>query len=55
MDHRQIKVKAGEGRGTLYFNSRTKPEANKGTVEADGDGYRLSIVAGEEYVVKGSF
>jgi hypothetical protein len=55
MDHKQIKVKAGEGKGTLYFNSRTKPKTNRGTVEADGDGYRLSVVAGEEYVVKGSF
>ncbi|MDR1667612.1 MAG: alpha-rhamnosidase [Bacteroidales bacterium] len=55
MDHKQIKVKAGEGKGTLYFNSRTKPKTDKGTVEPDGTGYRLTIVAGEEYSVKGSF
>lgn len=46
---REIKVKATEGQGYIYFNSSKTPKATIGTVEKTGaDSYRLLINTPEE-------
>lgn len=53
MDHKRIKVKAGQGKGYLTFKSRRTPKANIGTPEKVADGsWRLWIDSPEERVVQ---
>ncbi|MCU7551911.1 alpha-rhamnosidase [Chitinophagaceae bacterium LB-8] len=50
--NKQIKVKGDEGRGTLRFKSKKRPDVKGGIIEAKGDGiYELTIEPGKEYVV----
>lgn len=52
MDAGRIKVKAGEGKGYLYFTSKKTPKASIGKPERlDGDKYRLWIETNEEVMV----
>ncbi|WP_455585369.1 alpha-L-rhamnosidase-related protein [Bacteroides sp.] len=52
MDASKIKVKAGEGRGYLYFTSQKTPKANIGTIQRlDGNKYRLWMDTRDEVVV----
>lgn len=45
----EIKVKATEGRGYIYFNSSKKPKATAGTIEQTGaESYRLLINTPDE-------
>ena len=49
MDTSHIKVKAGEGKGYLYFTSRKTPKSNIGKVEKlGGNQYRLRIDTKDE-------
>lgn len=53
MDHKRIKVKAGQGKGYLTFKSRRTPKVNIGTPEKVADGsWRLWIDSPEERVVQ---
>lgn len=52
MDKKTIKVKATEGEGYLYFNSKSTPKTTKGEIDkVAGSSYRLWINEGEEVVV----
>ena len=52
MDAKTIKIKASEGKGYLTFASKSKPKANKGTLEKlEGNNYRLLINTNDEIVV----
>jgi hypothetical protein len=44
MDTKTIKIKAGEGKGYLTFNSKSKPKASTGVVEKlSNNEYRILI------------
>jgi hypothetical protein len=49
---KQIKVKAGEGTGTLKFKSKKKPSCKNGAITSVGDGaYEMTVEKGMEYIV----
>ena len=54
MDTKQIKVSATEGEGYLYFESKSKPSTDKGSIEAQGsDKYKMKINSDMgEYIIK---
>lgn len=54
MDTKQIKVSTTEGEGYLYFESKSKPHTNKGSIESQGDNkYRMKINSeAGEYIIK---
>lgn len=57
MNKEQIKVTAGEGEGYLYFQSKSAPQTNSGTIEQTGkDSYKIKLTSNtQEYMITGSF
>lgn len=52
MNEKEIRISATEGKGYLYFSSKGKPKASKGTIEKTGaDTYRLWIESPETVTV----
>lgn len=53
MDSKEIKVKATQGSGFLYFDSKTAPKTSKGNIKKTGkNSYRLFIDNPEEITIK---
>jgi alpha-L-rhamnosidase len=51
--NKEIKVKGDEGKGTLRFRSKKKPESKDGSIRSVGeDVYEMTIEPGKEYKVK---
>ena len=49
----QLKIKAGEGAGTLRIKSQSKPVCKEAVITDKGNGvYEMNVEAGKEYVVK---
>ncbi|KAA6347007.1 hypothetical protein EZS27_005481, partial [termite gut metagenome] len=57
MDRKQIKIKATQGRGYLYFSSKSKPKTNYGIIILmEKNNYKLLIDSNtKEYIIKGNF
>jgi hypothetical protein len=52
-DKKQIKITASGGEGYLYFNARSKPRTNAGTIETvSKNEYKLKITPNKEYIIK---
>ncbi|KAA2240788.1 Bacterial alpha-L-rhamnosidase [Chitinophaga agrisoli] len=50
---KQIKVKAAQGKGILYFHSKTKPVCAQGTVMDKGNNaYEMQVEQGRSYEIK---
>ncbi len=50
---KEIKIKAEAGKGTLRFQSRSKPSCASASIQSKGDNtYEMTIAPGQEYVVK---
>lgn len=49
---KEIRVRGGEGTGTLRFESRSRPKSKDGTIRAKGDGvYEMTLEQGKEYTI----